>query len=227
MSGITYAIIGCYVDKGMKSKGSKALIKLNHKSLLDYQIDNIIKGHKNNSPYEILFITNFELNKINKNFNQKIRVINCLPDTNPLVQLCNESKYKNIFFIDYGCIYSYTIINNLSFDSSYILTTNNNKHTKLDTGVVCDDNIVQHIFFDLPNKKFTNMFFLDNLCVNYIIDNKHRYYHNLMYFEIINNLIDSGKIIRHKSISNPNLFIYFNNMRQVHGINKFIKSYAI
>ena len=37
MTGITYAIIACYIDKGMKSKGSKCLMEFNKKKLLDYQ----------------------------------------------------------------------------------------------------------------------------------------------------------------------------------------------
>ena len=37
-NGITYAIMGSNIDKGMKSKGSKSLIEFNKIKLLDYQI---------------------------------------------------------------------------------------------------------------------------------------------------------------------------------------------
>ena len=224
MIGITYAIIACYVDKGMKSKGSKCLMEFNKKKLLDYQLDNIISGHNKKIPYEIIIITNFEIQKIQKSFAKKAKIIECNKLTNPIAQISEEAKYKNIFYIDYGCIYSKKIINDLPFANSFILAIKNKVTNELDVGVTKDDtNIIKHMFFGLEDCKFTNMFYLSELDTKIVSQNASLHRNNLLYFEILNFLIGQGSTIINRSI-NKNLFIFFNNARQKNGITKFIKN---
>ena len=231
MNGITYSIIACYIDKGMKSKGSKCLMEFNKKKLLDYQIEQIISGHKSSVPYEIIIITNFETPKIVKYFNSKIKVIDLDEHTNPLAKTCQESIYSNVFFIDYGCVYNADIIKEIiNNDQSCVASVRNNKLNTLDIGLIIDydTNTVQHLFFDLPpDNKFANMFFLQSDCVTDIKNNRKLQRSNLMYFEILNSLISSGNAIYNFSITDPNVFIFFNHMRQKHGITKFIKQNSI
>ncbi len=226
--GITYAIIACYVDKGMKSKGSKSLMEFNKKKLLDYQIDQILTAHDSKIPYEIIIISNFDTQKIIKYFGQKIKVINlCEENTNPIAKTCEIAIYGNIFFIDYGCVYSANLIKNIcTQNESLIISTKNNKISKLDIGITTDySNTVQHLFFDLPNNiKFTNMFLLDTDSKNTIKSNKSLHRFNLMYFEILNSLISLDHKI-HNSFIKDTSFIFFNNTRQKNAINKFIKQH--
>lgn len=226
--GITYAIIACYIDKGMKSKGSKSLIEFNKIKLLDYQIEKILIAHNNCIPYEIIIITDFETQKIIKYFGKKIKVVNFNNDINPVAKACYEAAYSNIFFIDYGCIYSADLIKNTcSQNQSVVISSKNNKISKLDIGVTTDysNNTVQHLFFDLPNNtKFANMFLLDSQGTNQIKKNKNLHRYNLMYFEILNNLIS----LNHKMYSlqiKDTSFIFFNNTRQKNAIIKLIKQH--
>jgi hypothetical protein len=224
--GITYAIIACYIDKGMKSRGSKCLMEFNQTKLLDYQIEKILLAHNNSIPYEIIIISNFDTQKILKYFGKKITVINCDEDTNPVARACSVANHDNIFFIDYGCIYTSNLIKGVCVkNESVIISTKNNKISKLDIGVTTDysNDTVQHLFFDLPNDiKFANMFLLDTKSVGQINNNKNLHRHNLLYFEILNKLISFGHKINSLQIKD-NSFIFFNKTRQKNAIIKFIK----
>jgi hypothetical protein len=226
MDGITYAIIACYIDKGMKSRGSKSLIEFNKQKLLDYQIQQIKSGHKSKIPYEIIIVTNFDSQKIEKIFARKIRVCELNKKINPIIRACEFSKYKNIFFIDYGCVFNKSLIEltQKNIKSSYIITTNLKK-TELDIGIIYDHKtkLVQHMFFDLPDK-FTNMFFLQESFINKLLSESLVHRHNLMYFEILNYLVDQNCDIYNYRVAANSFFIYFNNMRQKNGISKFIKT---
>lgn len=224
MNGITYAIIACYIDKGMKSKGSKSLMEFNKKKLLDYQIENIISGHNSKIPYEILIITNFETQKIQKNFSKKAKIIDLKKTTNPISQISSESNYKNIFFIDYGCLYSKKIINESKFNKSFVLSIQNKNSNDLKIGITQNiDNHIEHMFFDLDEYKFTNMFYLSEIDTEKVLNSSNLCRYNLLYFEIINFLISNGSSITNRTI-NKNSFIFFNNARQKNGIIKFIKN---
>lgn len=224
MNGITYAIIACNIDKGMKSCGSKTLIQFDKQTLLDYQINQIKAGHKKKIPYEIILITNFEFNKISKTFGSKIIVYHLDDNKNPIIQTCNISKFKTIFFIDYGCVYTKETISEVSqLNNSYILTTKDKNNT-LDIGVSInyDNGNAQYLFFDLTNDKFSNMFILQEYDTNKIMSAKKLSQKNLMYFEILNYLLDNGTKILNHCVKNKT-FIYFNNVRQKNAISKFIR----
>ena len=176
----------------MKSKGSKSLIEFGNKKLLDYQIDKITKNNKHTKSYEIIVITNFEYHKIAKSFQDKVIVHHLDENINPVAKICELSKYKNIFFIDYGCLYTKeTIDNKIEKNNKSTVFITKNKNTKLDIGVLLNaNNTARHLFFDLPNQKFTNMFFLCQADVMAILKNKKMYQENLMYFEILNYLVN-------------------------------------
>jgi hypothetical protein len=226
-NGITYAIMGSNIDKGMKSKGSKSLIEFNKRKLLDYQIDQINLAHKyKNIDYEIIVITNFECSKIEKLYGNKLSVYELETEKNVVIKGCEISKYKNIFFIDCGCVFeAQAIIKTLDQARSAVLGSKSLSNN-LDMGIFSDKSDAVHsLFFDLSEKRFSNMFFLCEHHVKYLLGNKDLYRSNLMYFEIINTIIDDQiHKIYYQQIKN-NLFIYFNNTRQKNGISKFIKKY--
>lgn len=217
MSDISYVIIACYPDKGMKSYGSKSLIDFNKKKLLQYQIDCLSSSKHNN--YEIIVISDFEIHKIQKNFG-KIRVVS-LSDKNPIYLGCQLSKYSQTIFIDYGCLFSKNLINDIKKTSS-VICSKVQKNSSLDVGCLIRNRFLEHIFFDLPDNKFCNMFSISEIDKEKILQNSDLGYFNLLSFEIINKLIESGSIFDVK-IANQEDFIFFNHMRQKNAINKFIK----
>lgn len=218
MNSISYILIACYPDKGMKSYGSKSLIEFNNKKLLQHQIDSI-KLYNKAKNYEIIVVSSFETQKIEKAFGSQVKIIS-LKEYNPIYTGCSLAKYNHVIFIDYGCIFNKNVLYNLN-KGSYVSITNH-KNIKIDIGCTTEDNRIKHIFFDLPYNKFCNIFSFSELDKNKILQNKNLNYFNLLSFEIINKLIDSGSLFKTNNISN-NDFLFFNHMRQKNAVNKFIK----
>lgn len=218
MTIATYVILACYPDKGMKSLGSKSLMMFHNKKLLDHQISWIKKA--TNANREIIIVCDFDYPKIYKLFNSRAKVIE-VKEFNPVYTACVNSKNQNICFIDYGCMFTPDILKQLEdTQTSRIITMKNNKD--LDVGCICDDNKIEHMFFDLPENKFCNIFYLKEKEIEAIKTYDFFKRKNLLYFEIINRLIENEYVINKKQVSLKD-FIYFNNTRQKNGISKFIK----
>lgn len=224
MNNVSYVILACYPDKGMKSYGSKSLMLFNSKRLLDYQINVINNINKYNKNYEIIIISSFETAKLQKIFSD-VRVINC-DNTNPVHLACNKSIYPNLLFIDYGCVFNEKVLLNMDKDnSSSVLCMNGSKGvSNLEIGCIIDQQTSDliNIFFDLPENKFCNIFYVVEKDKNKILEKKIYQTTNLLYFEIINILINDNTNFKVRYTNNNN-YIYFNNMRQKNAINKFIK----
>lgn len=217
MNNVSYIILACHTDKGMKSFGSKGLLEFQQKKIFDYQIDWINRNNK--EEYEIIIVSNFDTQKIQKGLSHKnIRIIDC--NTNPIYSACIESKYNYLIFIDYGCLFDPKIFKKIKHkDSNYIFTVND---STLDVGCILQDNYINHIYLDLPNNKFSNMFMLNHNAKKHIINNKFYTRSNLLYFETLNYLISNGNTIENISIEKRD-FLYFKHMDQKNAINKFIK----
>lgn len=224
MNNITYVILACYIDKGMKSYGSKGLMIFNNKRLLDYQIESIKKSQSKKNNYEIIILCDFDQQKISKIYSSDIKVYG-LDNKNPIHRGAELASHNKILFIDYGCIFDHSIIKNIGSETnSLILCIKNIKNTKLDIGCITDkDQKLQHMFFDLPENKFTNIFLINNTDKRTICNNIEYHNKNLLYFEIINFLKQNGSIIEIRNIPNTK-FSYFNNIRQKNAISKFIKN---
>ena len=218
MKNITYVILACFPDKGMKSLGSKGLMVFQNKKLLQHQISWIKKAKKTNQ--EILIICDFDYQKIYKLLNGLASVIE-VTDFNPIYTACMNSKNTDICFIDYGCLFKPELLKKLeNTETSNIVTIQNNND--LDVGCVCDDNKIEHMFFDLPHNKFCNIFYLKQKEIETIKNHIFFRRKNLLYFEIINKLIEYNFIFNKNQVYLKD-FIYFNNTRQKNGISKFIK----
>ena len=228
MKQISYVIIACYIDKGMKSKGSKCLMEFNNIKLLDYQISQIAKNHKNTKDYEIILINDFEYTKIEKYFGNKIKVIPQNKKINPVAQGCICSKYKDIVFIDYGCIFTYETLLKINTGISAVFTSKSNTTLGSDSigAIINQNSSIEHLFYDLNTNYFVNIFYLTTNDTSKILAYTDIHRFNLMYFEVINYLIASGSKIDNKLILNNN-YIYFNNMEQKNDIVKFIKKHTI
>lgn len=219
MSSISYIIVACYPDKGMKSYGSKSLLEFNKKKLLQYQIDSI-RQDQSSKPYEIIVISDFDTVKLQKYFDNQVKII-ALESYNPIYTGSLHSKYQHLVFIDYGCLFDHKILRLLTKHSA-VVCAKQNKTQNLDIGCIINEKLVKHMFFDLPEHKFCNMFCLCETDKNKILQNPKLSYFNLLSFEIINTLIESGSCFDIHNI-NTESFLYFNNMRQKNAANKFVK----
>lgn len=219
MSKTTYVIIACGIDKGMKSFGSKGLMTFHNKKLLDHQISWIKKKPKNT---EIIIVANFDYFRLKRSFGQTVKVVDSA-SYNPIYAGCNEARNGDICFIDYGCLFDPALIQKVdNFKNSTIITTD--KSADLNVGCIVHQDQIEHMFLDLPQDKFCNAFFLSENDTNKIKQEPFYQRHNLLYFEIINKLVDTGSVISRSKIDNKD-FIYFNNMRQKNVISRFIKKH--
>lgn len=223
MNNITYAIMACYPDKGMKSYGSKGLFSFNSKKIFEYQFEWII-SHNKAKDYEIILICDFDYSKIKKILDPKINIY-LTNNFNPVYIACSKALYDEVVCVDYGCLFKPKVLDEIAQDSSSILCTKNTEDYFLDSGCIIKNDIIEHIFLDLPENKFSNIFSISKKDKQKILNNKKFQYFNLLYFEIINMLIDSGSIIKAKMIDHKD-FLYFTQMRQKNAINKFIKKIA-
>jgi hypothetical protein len=221
MNKVTYVILACHVDKGMKSFGSKGLMVFNNKKLLEHQISWIKKTKPKNA--EIIVVADFDFTKIQKTFGKTINIIEP-GDTNPIYSACVKAKNENLCFIDYGCLFNPKLMSTIDgFHNSTIITTD--KSTDLGVGCVAIENKIEHMFFDLPQNKFCNIFYLVDKDTQKIKNDLFHQRHNLLYFEIINRLVDTGSEINQSIISHKD-FVYFHNMRQKNAITRFVKKHA-
>lgn len=217
MHEISFVILACYPDKGMKSCGSKGLLDFGKKKLLQYQLDAIQKNKPTDS--EILVISDCDTFKIKKLFHTQSKIIP-LENYNPIYTGCLYAKYKKIVFIDYGCIFKSGTIKKNIYDKSCVLCVD--KQPKLDIGCIVEKNQIQHIFYDLPDNKFSKIFSLCEQDKKKILLNNNLSYFNLLPFEIINSLIETGSVFDINHIKSED-FMYFNHMRQKNDVTKFIK----
>jgi hypothetical protein len=219
----TFIILSFSQDKGMKSKGPKGLIEINNKKIFDYQIKSIFLSQKQlKEEYEILILTNFACDKIYKIMNEKA-IIHCIDEEkNPIAEGFSLASSNDVFFIDHGCVFSPEVIKKCMKNNLPTIISAKNKN--LDIGIVCEKfkKNVQHMFFDLSAKKFANMFYLQKKQKKIIENNKNLQQKNLMYFEIINYLIEKKEVINEYVVDSGE-FMYFNNMRQKNELSKFIK----
>jgi hypothetical protein len=223
MNNITYVIVACHPDKGMKSHGSKGLLDFNNKKLFEHQFD-WIKNNTKNKNYEIIIVCNFDLHRIKKIIEPNIKIFSA-NDCNPVYSACLNSINSRLLFIDYGCLFNPKVLNTKLNTSSTIWYVDEHKNDQLDTGCIIKDDYIEHIFFDLPGHKFCNIFYLSSEDKQKILSSPKYKHFNLLYFEILNMLIDSGSTIKANMVNNKD-FLYFTQMRQKNAINKFIKKIA-
>lgn len=219
MTKTTYIIIACHIDKGMKSFGSKGLLVFNNKKLLEHQISWI--KNKKNKGNQVIILADFDFPRLQKTFSKTTRVINN-NNANPIYNGCSLADNNNICFIDYGCLFHGSVIDKLDkCKKSTIVTTNSSKD--LDVGCIVNKNYnIEHMFIDLPDNKFCNMFLLSSDDISKVKTDLFFQRKNLLYFESLNRLVETGSQIDILNLKQKDFF-YFNNMRQKNAISRFIK----
>jgi len=200
------------ITKGMKSIGSKALLKINNKyTILEHQIS-IIK--KLNNKNKIFLATGFQHNKIQKII-QKYRNVFAIFEQQ--YAECNEAKhvlnfikylgsYEDVFIINNGIIFKNDCFKNIKKNTSKIFLLDKYKD-HFDIGC-SDPEDIKYLFYDLPNRWSECIFLkkhtLENIAKISIKQNIDHYF----LFEMINMIHDDDDIkpliVSHKNIMKIN-----------------------
>lgn len=196
---MNFIIIGDKYQKGMKSKGCAGLIKIDEShNLFEYQY-NIIKKYFTNST--IVYIGGFEYKKIESFLHKHYKDVICINNedyecTNDAhsISLAKNIPYQNTFIMCGYTVLDKKIFDKFDADVGSQIFINKNSQTPL--GCILNDNKVSNISFDLPNC-------IDNIYYVCSADYCHlqktlvnTYYKNYFIFELLNQLIDSGSIIK-------------------------------
>lgn len=200
-------IIGDKYQKGMKSKGCPALIKVkNYANILEQQYSVLNDFFPNNN---IIYVAGFEFKKVQ----------NFLNENKLNIKLIHNEKYN-----DYNDTYALSLAANfldpnmgtLIFFGYHLLSTRIldkfnkrrgsqiflSKSSQSDIGCIIEKDIVTNISFDLPNK-INNIYYIcqkDMLQIKSLINNPS--FKNYFLFEAINYLIDNKIIFKHFFIPN-------------------------
>lgn len=220
-------ILAPEITKGMKSIGSKALLKIKQSmSVIDYQIHEI---RKYSSQTKITIVSGFEHDKINKLYNhsKNIEVLynNTYANTNHGASLSvflesKDSINSNLLVITNGVLFKnnpFKLKNNYK-SKSQIYCINKPKNN-FDIGYIGESS-VEYLFFDLPNK-WTECVMFDTESLGFIksIDNKR--ISQMYLFEIINLLIER-KLQFDVITSDKKNFMKINNAKDISRAKVFI-----
>jgi hypothetical protein len=221
-------ILAPEITKGMKSIGSKALLKIKQSmSVIDYQIHEI---KKYSSQTKISIVSGFEHDKIHKLYNhsKNIEVIynTSYANTNHGASLSVflESKASttdnNLLVITNGILFKnnpFKLKNNhKSISQIYCI---NKPKNNFDIGYIGESS-VEYLFFDLPNK-WTECVMFDPESLNLIKSIDKQKISQMYLFEIINLLIER-KLKFDIITTDKKNFMKINNVKDIPRAKVFI-----
>ena len=220
-------ILAPEITKGMKSIGSKALLKIKQSmSVIDYQIHEI---RKYSSQTKITIVSGFEHDKINKLYNhsKNIEVLynNTYANTNHGASLSvflesKDSINSNLLVIMNGVLFKnnpFKLKNNYK-SASQIYCINKPKNN-FDIGYIGESS-VEYLFFDLPNK-WTECVMFDTESLGLIKSIDKKRISQMYLFEIINLLIER-KLQFDVITSDKKNFMKINNAKDLSRAKVFI-----
>lgn len=207
-------------DQGMKSLGSKSLVKVDkNNTLLEKQIKNIKSG-LGRRQYEIIISCCFDCYKVKKIASKheskyNIEMISHGEENmnfgGALLACIKECKYKDIIFINYGCLFNRNVIRKLSNceDNKIIVTkkSQRNSHISVGCNIDIDDNI-NHIFYGLDPYKYMDIGYLNSGSIDFM--SSYLYYKkhiNKFTFEVVNILIENGFSFNYQVINNQDIVL--------------------
>lgn len=181
------------ITKGMKSIGSKALLKINESiSILEYQIQQLKKYHKK---INIHIIAGFEVEKITKLLNKyKVNII-----YNDDYISTNQTRCLELFLKNYNCENLLIVSNGVLFKnnpfSNYISGESkvfliDKPKTNFNIGCSNDiSNSISYLFYDLP-VSWSECVYMNKYAINTFYDITKKNNVSQMYlFEAINTMI--------------------------------------
>ena len=218
---ISFIILSPFYDSGIKSLGSKCLLTVKRKKIIEKQITAIEK-FCTNKRYEIILVNSIENNRTSKFIeNKKLNIIHKFVSNDninyggSLIEGLKLAKYDKIYSIESGLVFSTQALDLLNTNESDIcIGCIHHKHQQnedLDIGcVVSSDNKVSNIFFGLDNKyiginRFNN--FAKQFIINNFGDKKNG---NKFIFELINSCVTDSLICHKKIIKSKDIHLIFN-----------------
>jgi hypothetical protein len=198
------------ITKGMKSVGSKSLLRIKNIPILEHQINEILNINKS---IKLNIATGFDHDKISKHISTKYNNIDFV--YNELYETTNQTKALSLFLENYTC-------ENLLIISSGILLKNKNiplstlsgaskiyllNKPRANFNIGCSfGSSVEYLFYDLPNI-WSECVYLNKEAILTLKDiikikNTDQFY----LFEIINALILGNIIFENVIIDKRNIF---------------------
>lgn len=227
---ISIVLLSTLPDIGIKSLGTKSLIKINAKYFIDYQLECINKTFKN-IDHEILIGSYFDYSKTYKTLNNykkyNLRIIKQTIDNinfgGAMADIINHTLYDNILFINYGCWFDKESLKNLIGDGKHCsIGILKNKHSdNLPTSCLIHNNLIENIFFDISEYKFAELCFLNSTAKQFMLNNINpALNYNKFMFEILNTIIENNIPVHAKFLDNKNFFFitnhkHFNKVRKL------------
>lgn len=216
-------IVAPEITKGMKSIGSKALLEVNKKSILDHQIHYLNRYYPHN---HICIATGFEHDKIKK---RTSRYHNVSYSFNPEYESTNQGKSIELYLKEYDPTNLLIINNGILFNSKLFIPEESTmyafKKTKPGFNIGFNElgSNVYYVFYDLP-KPWAECIFLDNNTIQklkFIISRKK--ISQLFLFEILNLLIDSDTKLT-STIINQKDILKINNHKDLNKLKNYEKN---
>lgn len=219
-------IIAPEITKGMKSVGSKALLKIKQSmSVIDYQISQI---KKYSSQSQITIVSGFEHEKIVKLYahSKNINIV-----YNPNYLNANHGASLSVFLDEITCNDNLLVITNgILFKNNPFKLRNINNNSSLiycinkpkinfDIGYIGGSEI-EYLFFDLPNK-WSECVMFNTEAISLIRSIEKQKISHMYLFEIINLLIEKH-ISFNVITSDKKNFMKINNIKDIPKAKIFI-----
>jgi CTP:phosphocholine cytidylyltransferase-like protein len=198
-------ILGAGCSSRTKYIGNKSLVNIKNVTLIDRQLDIL---NKTFNKKDIILVTGFEAEKVlnyTKNYNI-IKIENENYDKTNIsrsiaigLRACNNDSILLI----YGDLFFNKELLNIPYKKESFLICCNTM-TDNEVGCTINKNIVENVFYDLPNKWAQISYFTGNeleLLKKIVYDRNND---RLFGYEIINKIIDKGGIF--KAIEPPNSY---------------------
>lgn len=217
---ISFIITCPYHDNGIKSLGSKCLLSIKRKKIIEKQCHAIKKFCKN-IPHEIILINSIDHNKTQKFIEKK------LPDIKyefadydninyggSFIKGLELAKYQNVINIECGLVISTKSIEDLKITDTEIsigcITEKHKQNIDIDLGCTTEQEKVTNIFFGLQHK-YIGMSYINNDVKNFILDNcAFENNKNKFLFEIFNKCIAHGYLCQISTLKSRDTHLVFN-----------------
>jgi hypothetical protein len=215
------------ITKGMKSIGSKSLLKIKEYSILEYQINQILGI---NNTIKINIATGFDHEKIKEYIDSRYKNINWIYNEN--YENTNQTKCLSLFLEQIACEDLLIINSGILFKNksiTYSSLKGNNKiyllnKPKLNFSIGCSDiQNIEYLFYDLPNLWAECVYFntsTTKVLKDILLYNK-KHMDKLYLFEIINDLIQHNIGFDNMIIDKKNIF-KINNTKDIPQARRFI-----
>jgi hypothetical protein len=215
-------IIAPEITKGMKSVGSKALLKIRSSLfVLEYQIQQLKKLDKK---INITIATGFESDKIKKIFGTQPRIDIIY---NEHYQKTNQAKCLGLFLEQYGPKPLLVISNGVLFKNFPFFDTDRSKiflidKPKANFTIGCSESEkIEYLFYDLPTQ-WSECVFLNQEATSTLKDMFDKHLYDQMYlFELLNTLI-SHNIHFDKNILSKKNIMKINGTKDISRAKIFI-----